>query len=100
MTARIFFSLGELEGLQDLVASCNRVGKALQSWRERFKFVPAEVTVTGAGGHDQIVISDRHVLPVGVTDDDTLLILVDSCDLAQDHRGVLLVSKNPPDRKA
>src|ERR1700757_4776584 len=100
MAARVFFSLGELEGLQDLVASCNRVGKALQSWRELFKFVPAEVTVTGAGGYDQVVISDRHILPVGVTDDDALLILVHSCNLTQDHRGVLLGSENPPDRKA
>src|SRR5215470_4400836 len=100
MTARFFFSLGKLEGLQDLVAGCNRVGKALQSGRKLLKFVPAEVTVTRAGGQNQIVISDRHVLPVGVTDDDALLIFVHSCNLAQDHRGVLLVSENPPDWKA
>src|ERR1700751_5032209 len=100
MAARVFFRLGKLEGLQDLVTSCDRVGKALQSWRELFKFVPAEVTVTGARGHDQIDITDGHVPPVGVTDDDVLLILVHSCNLTQDHRGVLLVSENPPDRKA
>ena len=45
MTARVFFGLGELEGLQDLIAGCDGVRNTLQFWRERFKFVPAEVAV-------------------------------------------------------
>src|SRR5215469_105558 len=99
MAARVFFSLGKLESLQDLIARCDRVGKALHSWRELFEFVPAEVTVTGPGGQDQKVVRDRHVLPVAVTDDDAFLILVHSDDITEEDSGVLLVLENPPDRK-
>src|SRR5215813_4049215 len=100
MTARVFFGLGEFEGLQNLVACCHGVRKALQSWRELFKFVPAEVAVGGAGGQDQIIVGDRHILPIGVTNRHALLILIHSSDLAQEHGRVLLFPENPTDRKA
>ena len=56
MTARVFFRLCELEGLQDLVARCLSVRKALDSWRELFKFIPTEVTVSGAGRQNQVIV--------------------------------------------
>src|SRR5215467_5382277 len=99
MTARVFFRLCKLEGLQDLVARCLSVRKALDSWRELFKFVPAEVTVTSAGGQDQVIVGYGDVLPVRVAYEDTSVFLVHSCDLAKDDGGVLLVLENPPDRK-
>src|SRR5215472_18854034 len=100
MTARIFFSLGKLERLQDLVASRYCVGKALHSWRELFEFVPAEVAVTSAGGQDQVIVGYGDVLPVRVAYEDTFVFLVHSRDLAQDDGGILLVLENSPDRKA
>src|SRR5215470_10024334 len=100
MAAGVFFSLGEFERLQDLVASCYRVGKVFYSRREPSKFVPAEVTVSGAGGEDQVIVGQGYVQPVRVAYQDTFLILVHSCDLTKDHGGILLVLENSPDRKA
>ena len=37
---------------------------------------------------------------IHVADEDALLILVHSCDFTEDHRGVLLVSQNPANRRA
>src|ERR1700751_1608020 len=100
MTPGVFFSLGEFERLQDLVASCYCVRKALYSRRESCKFVPAEVTVTGARGKDQVIVGQGDVQPVRVAYEDTFLVLVHSGDLAKDHGVILLVLENPADRKA
>src|SRR6266853_5306359 len=43
---------------------------------------------------------DWNIFAVGVTQEDVVLIFVDSRDLAKDHRGVLLPSKNSPDRRS
>src|SRR5260370_32185330 len=43
---------------------------------------------------------DWNIFPVGVTQEDVLLIFVDSRDLAKDHRSVLLPSKNSSDRRS
>src|SRR5262249_15292561 len=70
------------------------------SRRELFEFVPAEVTVTSAGRQDHVIVGYGDVLPVRVAYEDTSVFLVHSCDLAQNHRGVLLDLENAPHRKA
>jgi hypothetical protein len=100
MTFRVFLGLGEFEGVQDLVACCDSVRKAFQPGSEPFKFVPAEVTVTGAGGKDQKVVPHGHVQPVRVGYEDTFLVLVHICDLSQDHGRVFLLPENRTDWKA
>src|SRR5262249_49693213 len=100
MTARVFFRFGKLEGLQDLVASFLCVGKAFHSWRELFEFVSAEVTVSGAGSQNQVVVGHGDLQPVRVAYEDTFLVLVDSCDLAVENSRVLLLRTNSPARKA
>jgi hypothetical protein len=82
MAARILFSLGDLERLQDFVASFFCVGKSFQSWRELFKFVAAEVTVSGARGQNQVLVGHGDVMPVRVADEDTFVALIHSCYLA------------------
>ena len=100
MAARVFLSFCELEGFEDFVAGCHGVRKALQSWSELFKFVSAEVTVTGARGQDEVVVGHGNVESVCAADKHAFPVLVDSCDLALDHRRVFLVAKNSPERKA
>src|ERR1700730_13014210 len=100
MTARVFLSLCESDGLQDFVTVCHGVRKTLQSRCELFKFVSAEVTVTGARGQDEVVVGHGNVESVCAADKHAFPVLVDSCDLALGHRRVFLVAKNSPERKA
>src|SRR5262249_36150222 len=100
MAAGVFFSFGEFECLQDLVASCYRVGKALHAGRELSKFIAAEVIVTRAGGQDQVIVAYGDVQPIAVAYEDTFVLLVHSGDLAKDHSSVFLVLQDPTDRKA
>src|SRR6266571_8965047 len=100
MPAWVFFGLGEFEGIQNRIARCNSVRKALQSWREPFKFVPAEVTVARAGCKDQIVVVHSNVLPVRVGYEDTFPVFIHACHLSQDHRRVHLLSENRANWKA
>src|SRR5215472_1893646 len=44
-----------------------------------------------------MIVSDRYVLPICVTDKDALLSFVHSRDFPQNHCGVLLIPKNVAD---
>src|SRR4030095_6470991 len=86
----IFFGLGLLERLQDLVADRLRIREGLQTRRVRLELLVTEVAVRGAGGEDQGVVLDRHSLALRTVDEDQLPYLVDTNDLSHDHRRVLL----------
>src|SRR5215469_6937397 len=44
-----------------------------------------------------MIVRNRYVLPIRVTDKDAFLSFVHSCYFPQDHRGVLLVPKDAAD---
>ena len=94
MPARVFFGLRQLERLQDFVSSCLGIRKTFQSGCKRLKLVVAEVAVSGTCCQDEIVVSNRHILPVGVANKYAFLILVHSRRFAQDDRRILLLTKN------
>ena len=69
MSSGVFFSLGLLEGLQNFVSNCGRIGDALQSRRELRKFIVAEVAVSRSGGQHQVIVAETHALAINIIDD-------------------------------
>ena len=94
MPARVVFGLRQLERLQDFVSSRLGIRKTLQSGCKRLKLVVAEVAVSGTCCQDQIVVSKRHILPVGVAHKHAFLIRIHACDFAKDDRRISLLAKN------
>jgi hypothetical protein len=66
MAARVFFGLRLFERLQDLVSDRHGVCKTLQSRRELFEFVVAEVTVSNAGRQDEVIVWETNPLAICV----------------------------------
>ena len=95
MTARVFSASASSKAWRICCASPS-VRKALHSRRELFKFVSPEVTVSGAGRQNQVVVGHRNVESVCAANKHTFLVFVDARDLALKHRRVLLVSQGSP----
>src|SRR5216683_1999602 len=100
VAAWIFFCFGLFECLEDLVANCNGIHQGLQARSILSELVVPEVALGNSRREHQIVVRNWNIFAVGVIKEDALLIFVDSRDLAQDHCGVLLPSKNSSDRSS
>src|SRR5882757_8989154 len=94
MTARIFFGFCLLERLQNLVSNRYGICESFQSWGKLFKFVVGEVALPHTCGKNQVIVRNRYVLTIRVTDKDALLVFVHTDDFTKDHRCVFLVSEN------
>ena len=99
MPARVFLGFRLLERLQDLVADRYRVREALQPRCKLFKFVVAEVTVSGAGREDQVIVGKAHSFAVRIADNDTPLVLVQTRDLSKNHRRIEVIPQDSADRR-
>ena len=75
MVGRIFLSFPQFERLQDFISGCLSIRKTLQTWCVLRKLTMTEVAVTRASRQDQRVVGNRRILPVGVANNDALLIL-------------------------
>ncbi len=91
--AGILLGLGQLERVQDAVAHLERVGRGLESRRERRERVVPEVAEAGPDRQHQVVVGERGLVVV-VAHAQTLACDVHPRDLGQDHRGVLLFAQN------
>ena len=92
MKAGVFFSFGGLKCLENLVSDLDRVGQALETWSELFKFIVPEVAVSYPGSEDKIVIGHGHLLAVCGVSEYAPPLLVHARDLAHDDRRVFLCS--------
>ena len=61
MATNVFFSFGNLEGLENLIPNPNCIGKALKTWRELLEFVMPEVAVADACSQDKVLVRNGHV---------------------------------------
>ena len=100
MTPRIFLRLRLLERLQNPVSDGDRIRKILESGREAFELVVAEIAAARAGREDQIVVLDDDALAVQRVDEHASPIAVDTGDFPKEHRGVSLLPQNPANRRA
>src|ERR1700721_109600 len=98
MAARVFFGLRLFERLQDLVSDRHGVCKTLQSRRELFEFVVAEVTVSNAGRQDEVIVWETNPLAICVAHEDILLILVHSGDFSENDGCIPLLAQDSTDR--
>src|ERR1700721_2109493 len=98
MPGRVFFGLRLFERLQDLVSDRHGVCKTLQSRRELFEFVVAEVTVSNAGRQDEVIVWEKHTLAICVAHEDILLILVHSVDFSENDGCIPLLAQDSTDR--
>src|ERR1700735_5495439 len=89
MPARVFFGLRLFERLQDLVSDRHGICKTLQSRRELFELVVAEVTVSNAGRQDEVIVWETNPFAICVAHEDILLILVHSGDFSENGGGGL-----------
>src|ERR1700686_1119184 len=98
MAARVFFGLRLFERLQDLVSDRHGVCKTLQSRRELFEFVVAEVTVSNAGRQDEVIVWETNPFAICVAHEDILLILVHSGDFSENDGCIPLLAQDSADR--
>jgi hypothetical protein len=98
MPRGIFFGLSLLKCLQDPIPDLDCVGQTLQTGGKLREFVVTKVTVCDAGRQNQKIVFNWHVLPVSGVDENALVLFVDSCDLTENYRRVLMLSDDPPDR--
>src|SRR5205807_10437437 len=69
------------------------IGQAFQSRSKLFKFVVSEITVSRTGGENEVVVTHRHMLAIGVVYKNAALLLVHAGDLAHDHRCIFMSSQ-------
>src|SRR5215510_14976308 len=97
MAARIFLGFRQFECLQDLISGCLSICETLQTRRVLRKFIMTKVAVTSASRQDQVVVRHRHLLPVSVANNDTLLIFIYPSYFPHDYCRVLLIPKDAAD---
>src|SRR5271170_6610333 len=98
MASGVFFGLGLLKCMENLVSNGDGIGEALEPGREFCKFIMSEIVVRHAGRQNKVVIINANACPIGGIDPDTLLLLVHPGNFTEDHRGVFLFSKNGANR--
>src|ERR1700730_2672103 len=98
MPARVFFGLRLFERQQDLISDGHRVCKTLQSRRELFEFVVAEVTVSNASRQDEVIVWEANPLAICVAHEDIFLILVHSDDFSENDGCIPLLAQDSADR--
>src|SRR4030095_13210588 len=95
---RVLFGLYLLEGSQNVISNRHRVGQALEPGSEAREFVVADIAVTRAGRKDQTVVLESDAFSIDRVDEHASPISVDAGRLAQDHRGVPLISQDAANR--
>ena len=95
---RILFGLRLLEGSQNVISNRHRVGQALEPGREAREFVVAEIAMARPGRKDQTVVLESDAFSIERVDEHASPITVDAGHLAQDHRGVPLISQDAANR--
>src|SRR5215471_6779715 len=98
VAARILLGLCQFESPKDLVSDRDSVSEAFQARRMLFKFVVAEVTVTGSRRQNKVIVGEPRFFAIGIANDHALVILFNSGDLSQNHRRVSLVLQNSANR--
>ena len=90
MKRDIFLRLSLLECTENLVSNTDGIGHAFQSWSKLFEFVVSEITVSGAGRENEVIVPNWIVLPICVINKNTALHFIHSCDLAHDDRRIFV----------
>jgi hypothetical protein len=84
--------------VQKFISNRNGVRHSLEPRGVLLEFVVPEVTMRDARCDHEAIIIKRNIFAIGVSDEDTLLFLVDARHFAQYHRGVFLLAKNSSNR--